>query len=281
MNYNLDINSGLHGVYNGFNTSVLHKNPSMLIILTVVIILYYIVFSKVTVQDSLFLSSDVPFSTPLNIIETLMWGLFIFLILINGLQYFFDVNINATIKKIFSPEPEIDINVLSSHKEPEPVPEIQIEKQVFHVPDNNYTYEESKALCKAYGGRLANYDEIEAAYNDGGEWCGYGWSKDQMILYPTQKDTYNKLQKIKGHENDCGRPGINGGYIKNPNARFGVNCYGYKPEITQEEREIMNETTPYPETEKDKRFEKLVQKYRQKLPDILVAPFNNNRWSVI
>ena len=102
-----------------------------------------------------------------------------------------------------------------------------------------------------------------------------------MVLYPTQKETYHKLQKIKGHENDCGRPGINGGFIKNPHAKFGVNCYGYKPEITQEERDIMNETTPYPETEKDKRFEKLVHQYRKKLPDILVAPFNNTRWSVI
>ena len=40
--------------------------------------------------------------------------------------------------------------------------------------------------------------------------------KDQMALYPTQKKTYNKLQTIKGHEHDCGRPGINGGYIANP-----------------------------------------------------------------
>ena len=30
----------------------------------------------------------------------------------------------------------------------------------------------------------------------------------------------------------CGLPGINGGYIDNPNIRFGVNCYGYKPKIT-------------------------------------------------
>ena len=33
----------------------------------------------------------------------------------------------------------------------------------------------------------------------------------------------------KGHENDCGRPGINGGYIDNHNVKFGINCYGHKP----------------------------------------------------
>jgi len=281
MNYNLDINSELHGLYNDFNTNILHKNPSMIIILTVIIILYYIIFSNASVQDATFLSTESAPSSSISFIEIIMWGLFIFLICINGLQYFFEINITTMIKKIFSPEPEIDINVISSNDEPDPVPEIKIEKQVFHIPNNNYTYEESRALCKAYGGRLANYDEIESAYKDGGEWCGYGWSKGQLALFPTQKDTYHKLQKIKGHENDCGRSGINGGYIKNPNVRFGANCYGYKPEITQEERNLMNETVPYPETKKDKEFERLVHQYRTKLPDILVSPFNNNRWSVI
>ena len=55
----------------------------------------------------------------------------------------------------------------------------------------------------------------------------------------------------------------------------------FLPEITQEERELMDETSPYPTTEKDKRLERMVEHYRRKLPDILVAPFNNNRWSII
>lgn len=280
MNYNLETTTGIHGLYNNFNANMLHKNPTMLIMLTIIIILYYLVFSNVTVIDETIDVSGST-STAISFIEILMWGLFIFLILINGLQYFFDVDVSAQVKNIFSPQPVIDINVVSDASPEIPVPEIKIEKQVFNIPDNNYTYEESKALCKAYGGRLANYDEIEQAYNEGGEWCNYGWSEGQMALFPTQKKTYDKLQKIKGHENDCGRPGINGGYIENKKVRFGVNCYGFKPEITSEERELMNETSPYPETKKEKRFEKMVQHYRNKLPDILVSPFNNNRWSVI
>ena len=50
-----------------------------------------------------------------------------------------------------------------------------------------------------------------------------------MAYFPTQYDKWKKLQTIKGHENDCGRPGINGGFIDNPNVRFGINCFGYKP----------------------------------------------------
>ena len=55
--------------------------------------------------------------------------------------------------------------------------------------------------------------------------------------YFSQKNTYDKLKNKKGHGNDCGRPGINGGFIKNQNVRFGVNCYGYKPEITPQEKQ--------------------------------------------
>ena len=71
-----------------------------------------------------------------------------------------------------------------------------------------------------------------------------------MALYPTQKKTWQTLQGIEGHEHDCGRPGINGGFIANPNVRFGINCFGYKPKITPEEQELMENTTPFPKTQK-------------------------------
>ena len=111
--------------------------------------------------------------------------------------------------------PEVDIQVIDTPQEdPEPVPEILIEKQVFNIPDNKYTYDDAKALCAAYGADLATYDQIEKTYKQGGEWCSYGWSDNQMVFYPTQPETFNSLQKIDGHQHDCGRTGINGGYIK-------------------------------------------------------------------
>jgi hypothetical protein len=100
-----------------------------------------------------------------------------------------------------------------------------------------------------------------------------------MILFPTQTATYNDLQKIPGHEHDCGRPGVNGGYISNPEAKFGVNCYGYKPKINKLEEDLMAVTTPYPLTEKDILFEKRVNYWKSKLNEILVSPFNYNTWS--
>jgi len=255
-------------------------NPTVLIILTVVIILYYLVFKYLGSSGTQPAAAAASQGAGITFIETALWGLFIFLILINGIQYFFDIDIKTSLRNIFTPVPEVDITV-TSETAPEPVPEITVEKQVFHIPDNKYTYKEAKALCKAYGAELANYSEIEDAYKSGGEWCGFGWSDNQMILYPTQKNTWKNLQKIKNHQHDCGRPGINGGFVSNKKARFGVNCYGYKPEITEEEREIMNTSTPYPLTPGEKRFEKEVRHYRKKLPEILVSPFNYSQWSQI
>jgi hypothetical protein len=279
---NFDLNNGVPNFYDGMNSKLSNGNPIILIVLTVLIIFYYLVFSSLGTSATMISGNTQPQSFSLTATEVFFWALFIFLLLINGLQYFFDVDIQAAIKNIFSPVPEIDITLINEKSEQEEtVPEIEFVKQVYNIPGNKYTYDDAKAVCKAYGSRLATYDEIEKAYNEGGEWCSYGWSEDQLALFPTQKMTYEKLQKIKGHENDCGRPGINGGYIANPNVRFGVNCYGHKPEITQDERMAMNTIDPYPLTKKEKEFDRKVDYYRKKLPDIMVSPFNKTRWSVI
>ncbi len=102
------------------------------------------------------------------------------------------------------------------------------EKQVFNVSNNLYSYEEAQKVCAAFDASLATYNQVEAAYNNGGEWCNYGWSDGQMAYFPTQKDTWEKLQKNPNTKHACGRPGINGGFIDNPYVRFGANCYGVK-----------------------------------------------------
>jgi len=281
----MDITPGqvLPGFYDSFNRRFSIDNPIILIILSVIIILYYIVFNYLGAAGTEMPEAPVKESTGIKIIEIIMWALFVFLILVNGLQYFFSLDIKTTIKNIFSDVPEVDIQVtdISGGINSAPVPEIMIEKQVFNIPGNDYTYEGAKALCAAYGANLANYSQIEKAYKRGAEWCGYGWSDKQMIFYPTQQETYDSLQNIKGHKHDCGRPGINGGFIKNKRARFGVNCYGHKPEITPEESDTLGNSPAYPLTRKEMRFNDRVSRFRKVLPEILVAPFNNNQWSQI
>ena len=69
-----------------------------------------------------------------------------------------------------------------------------VKNQTYHIPGNKYSFDDAKALCKAYGARLASYKELEDAYKEGAEWCSYGWSDGQMALFPTQMSTWKKLQ---------------------------------------------------------------------------------------
>lgn len=290
----LKLDQNFPNAYDNINNTLTQSNPIILVSLTVIIIFYYLIFNYLGVGATSLMGDGNPnivnamgdggikTGYGFTLIEILLWALFIFLILINGLQYFFELDIKASIKNIFSPVPEVDISVEHDEvKEEETVPEIKFMKQVYHVPDNIYTYDDAKAICKAYGSELADYTQIEEAYKEGAEWCGYGWSKDQLALYPTQQEKYDLLQKMEGHEHDCGRPGINGGYIANKNVKFGANCYGYKPVMTDEEELSMNQTLHIPKTQKQKDFDKKVELYRSKLPNIRVAPFNNSKWSQI
>ena len=273
------------------NVNGLVANPMIIIIVVVIIICYYALFASLGSTSSSPISSTASGSSSSEtlFIEILLWSVFIILVLLNGMAYLFNFDITAGIKNIFSAEPEIDIVVdqssssssLSPIEPSNAVPEITRQKQVFHIPGNKYTYDDSKAICDAYGSQLATIKEMDESYSKGGDWCSYGWSDGQMALFPTQYDKWNKLQTIKGHENDCGRPGINGGYIANPNVRFGINCYGYKPEINSTETTMMNTSVLYPKTAAEIAFDKKVEYWKTKLSDIIVSPFNNNSWSIV
>ena len=285
------VNTGLGTVVNdmySFINSIL-SNPSVIIILVVVILIYVILFMYLGESgppDSAFSPISTPSSesesgSSSKMITIIAVAVFIILVIINGLQYFFGMDIVASLKNVLTGNPEVDITVDTSVSDAAKpiVPEITLRPQVFNIPENTYVYADAKALCTAYGSRLATYKEVEESYDKGGEWCNYGWSDGQMALFPTQQKTFDELQKIEGHENDCGRPGVNGGYMKNPALRFGVNCYGYKPRMTPEEEDMMATQPIYPKTEKDIAMENRVNYWKDKLTEVLVSPFNHDTWS--
>ena len=276
---NMGLGSIANDTYDYINN--LLSNPTVIIILVVVLIIYIIMFMSLGGSESTVPSSDTVTNNSSNTITIILVAFFIILIIINGLQYFFGVDIVAKLKNVLTGNPEVDIIVDTSRVQAAnaPVPEILLKKQVFNIPGNEYVYPDAKALCSAYGARLATYTEIENSYNDGGEWCNYGWSDGQMALFPTQQKTFDELQKIQGHENDCGRPGVNGGYMANPAIKFGVNCFGYKPRMNSDEEELMANEPIYPKTLKDIAMENRVNYWKDKLSEILVSPFNNDTWS--
>ena len=269
-------------MYNYINNMLL--NPTVFVIILIIIILYFILFrslgnsnNEINMENmGNMMGSENKESS--KIFGFIIIFILVILIVVNALQYFFSINVTASIQNLFTPTNTLDVTVDQTKYQPSPVPEIKFKKQVFNIPGNYYNYENAKALCTAYGSRLAKYNEIEDSYKNGGEWCNYGWSDGQMALFPTQQKTFDNLQKIEGHENDCGRPGINGGYMVNPQLRFGVNCYGNKPKITPEEENLMKTTPLYPVTMKDIAFQKRVDYWKSKVTDILVSPFNSTTW---
>ncbi len=269
--------------YNKFSNGLGLGGPFILL-LVVIVLLFVLLFSSLGKNESATTTmSGENRGSSTSMLTVLLGGVVIAILVLNGFQYFFNINLTANLKDLFTDKPTLELTVEQSEADQgiAPVPEITEKKQVFHIPGNNYTYDNAESLCKAYGSRLATYDEVEKSYDNGAEWCSYGWSDKQLALFPTQKETWNKLQTIEGHENDCGRTGINGGYIANQNVKFGVNCFGYKPKITDTEMAMMKTEPLYPKTMEDIKEEKQVEYWRRKIPEILVSPFNKSVWSLI
>jgi hypothetical protein len=213
-----------------------------------------------------------------NLFIVLIVAILCILALVGGIQYLFKTDIYTTLTKDGTTN-EIDIVIDHKTGKREEEDTDEPKPEVFNIPGNYYSYDKAQNLCKAYGARLANYNEIETAYENGAQWCNYGWSDKQLALFPTQQETYDELQKIPGHEHDCGRPGINGGFMANPDVEYGVNCFGMKPDISNDEKFLMENSTIYPKTRKDKVQDTQVENLKKQLGDILISPFNAKNWS--
>ena len=155
--------------------------------------------------------------------------------------------------------------------------------EVFNIGNNMFTYDDAQSVCASYGARLATYDEVESTYNNGGEWCNYGWSDGQSAYFPTQKSTWKHLQQSESTKNACGRPGVNGGFIDNPNIRFGANCFGQKPKPSTSDLAAMTSGAgiAIPKKPEDTLLEKKVEFWKNNRDKLLkINSYNNNKWSM-
>ncbi len=291
---------GFSSLFNGINGDVMEQyrggnlNPFVITLLVVVLFFYLVMFNSLGSYASEG-QSGVPGAQTMNLMEIMMWGIFIFLLLINGLQYFFKIDVKTAVKNLWT-TPEVDVQVKGLEVEEEEEEE-EVEKgpkqhthikhkpqkEVFHIKRNIYSYDDAKAVCKAHGSKLASYSQIESAYNSGAEWCGYGWSTDQMGLFPTQKETWEKLQKKKGCKDgggnhDCGRPGINGGYFDNPNLKLGVNCWGVKRKAFKREEDRLNKHQLGPKSKDECKFDEKVSEYKKRIQDFRMSSWNKEKW---
>ena len=203
-------------------------------------------------------------------LEIILFIMMIVIIGVIGTHYFLGINLTATINNLFK-KPEVDIAIVQPTKPRKPSkPNIldTSKEQTYHV-QGRFDYMNAKAICKAYNGQIANIKQVTDAYDKGAEWCDYGWSDDNMVLYPTQYKSWKSYQEV-GNKEKCGRPGINGGYNNNLFQQFGVNCFGRKPKL--------NGPMPkqvVPQAAVDKR----VEYWQSKLKNFTVDPFNYKEWS--
>jgi hypothetical protein len=215
----------------------------------------------------LFLTVVVLFTTGSILAVLVLWALIALIITVLFYYGFIDLERILGVKK------EVKVE-----KKPEPAANVvpagpMIGSEVFHIRQNQFTYDEAPAVCAAYGAELATLEQIIEAYNAGAEWCGYGWSAGGMALYPTQKRTWEELQREvdPGKRTACGRPGVNGGYF-DPSLKFGVNCFGFKPtgEFTP--------PAPLPGTDRQK-FDDMVNRFKEMLKSFKLSPFSRREWS--
>jgi hypothetical protein len=230
----------------------------------------------------------------ISIVEMIAWVLFVIIIFTDFFKYVLGISFTDLMSKLFNwsslpddsyryvPKPIGNViignvvtgNVISS----KPLSQ----NEVFNISNNLYTYDDAQSVCSAYGAKLATYDQIEDAYNNGADWCNYGWSDGQMAFFPTQKSTWQNLQKTTDHKNDCGRPGVNGGYFANPYIKFGVNCYGKKPVPSNDDLDRMKvrQDYVYPKTAKDIELDNKVKFWKDNADKLLkVNSYNKDKWS--
>ncbi len=223
-------------------------------------------------------------------LEWLFFLCFLCIIVIIGTNYFLGIQLTTVLKNLFT-KPEIDTTIVKKEKIPEPantpdtqpdtqkedkdepdqsdkpdepekpftpvIPKQKTTPETYHIR-GQYDYSKAAAVCKAYDGQLATLDQIKKAFKKGAEWCDYGWSEDSMVLYPTQESSWKDYQNTNDPQ-QCGIPGVNGGYNNHVNQRLGVNCFGIKPPGTMP-------IYPSPVT------------ITKTSPNLPVSPFNYKKW---
>lgn len=275
------------------------NDPNTIFIMTEFLILFYIfvfIFGfSMTKEDKAFSLHIIELKSWIYLVMLIFICFFIYVLNIEivDLVYFEFYRILDSWKKLYGDKDDVTSTKVVPKTTPAASPSPSTStvavpvktggQEVFNVSSNQYTYDDAQAICKAYGARLAKYDEIEQAYEAGAEWCNYGWSDGQMAYFPTQKSTWDALQKDPSKQHNCGRPGINGGYINNPAIKFGVNCYGIKPPPNEMEKNMLNSTmVSQPNASSPAAavtIDANVEKWKRQMDSLTVNSYNHKEWS--
>lgn len=266
-------------LYSSLKTYV--NTPVTLFAIGLFILLFYLMIYLLGIPMS---SAEKPFTV--SIIENGAWIMFLLTAITSFLRIFLGVSLTDMLDELLNVLPATSSTTSTSKggNTAATSATVTANNEVFNIKNNMYTYDDAQTVCASYGARLASYKEVESSYTKGSEWCNYGWSEGQMALFPTQQATWEGLQKTKDKKNACGRPGINGGYIDDPNIRFGINCFGKKPKPTSKDLAALSANadslTNVPKSQEDIILEKKIQFWKDNSEKLIqVNSYNNKKWS--
>jgi hypothetical protein len=143
-------------------------------------------------------------------------------------------------------------------------------KEVFLVSNNIFSKSDSSKVCKGiFNSDVATKEQLNDSFNNGANWCNYGWTSEGEAYYPLQNETNNTTCK--------GGTGLNGGIMAHNNYSLGVLCYGVKPN-EQNYTDLIKIKRDSALSDAD---QKLLENYHKKLENgtIKIAPFNDKSWS--
>ena len=120
--------------------------PRLLIAVIALLIIYYYVFSSLGNNEDGNASSIKVF------FETILWLLFVILILLNGISYIFGIDIIKSIKKLFGYGSDIDSGISLDDNDDI---KLVLKEQVFHLPEQKYAYDAASAANPVLRKKLA------------------------------------------------------------------------------------------------------------------------------
>ena len=112
MDVNFDAISGLPNTYDYLNNST--AGLSMLAVALGILVIYYVLFAALgamTPGSKANQGVGAGKSDSAVAIEVIMWAVFILLLVFNALQYFLSINLNASLKNLFTRKPEVDLTI--------------------------------------------------------------------------------------------------------------------------------------------------------------------------
>lgn len=134
--------------YNSISSFIF--NPIAIIILLLLIAACFILTSGDNQPANPMYNGTTSGSSLSSTVLAIILVILIIVIVLNVLQYCFNINIMQFINDIYVPVPNIEVpNIELPNVNIEPILELN-RKQVFNIPGNTYTYEDGKAICKAY-----------------------------------------------------------------------------------------------------------------------------------